>query len=58
MLFFFFQGSLFSIFIFKFSWLCHMECGNLVSQPELEPMSLALEAWSLDHLGSPVPNAL
>ena len=35
-----------------------MACGNLVSQLEIEPMPLALEAWSLDHLGSPVPNAL
>ena len=30
-----------------------MACGILVPPPGVEPMPLALEAWSVDHLGSP-----
>ena len=31
------------------SWPCHTTCGILVPQPGIKPMSLALEAQSLNH---------
>ena len=30
-------------------WLCRMACGILVPWPGIEPVSAALEAWSLHH---------
>ena len=38
----------FVLFIFIF-WLCPTACGILVSWPGTEPVSPALEAWSLNH---------
>ena len=32
-----------------FFFLCHPACGILVPQPEIEPVPLAVEAWSLNH---------
>ena len=49
----------FCCFVFKevflaFLFLNFLGCATW----SVEPTPLALEAWSLDHLGSPVPNAL
>ena len=37
------------LLLLGFIWLCHMACGLLVPQPGIEPMSRAVEAWSLNH---------
>ena len=34
---------------FFFPWLLPAACGILVSQPGIEPVSPAVEAWSLNH---------
>ena len=33
----------------SFLFLCHPACGILVPQPEIGPVPLAVEAWSLNH---------
>ena len=43
------HSSLFFLFIFNFFWLHHAACGILVPWPGIEPMPLAVEAWSLTH---------
>ena len=49
--FYFFVSSFsFILFLFSFSfWLHHVTCGILVPQPGIEPGSLAVDAWSLNH---------
>ena len=42
------QGGSFSSF-FKIFWLFCAACGILVPQPGIEPVSPAVEAWSLNH---------
>ena len=37
------------IIILLFFWLCHIAYRILVSQPGIEPIPSALEAWSLNH---------
>ena len=32
-----------------FVWLCHVACGILVLQPTIEPMPVAVKAWSCNH---------
>ena len=34
---------------FPFFWLSHKACGILVPRPGIEPVPLAVEAWSLNH---------
>ena len=41
--------SMESFFFFNFFWLCCAAWGILVPQPGIEPMSLAVKAWSLNH---------
>ena len=36
-------------FFVVFFWLCHLACGILVPQPGTEPVTPALEVWSLNH---------
>ena len=33
----------------SFFFFCHPACGILVPQPEIEPVTPAVEAWSLNH---------
>ena len=33
----------------KYFWLCHPACTILVPQPGIEPVSPAVEVWSLNH---------
>ena len=43
-------GQVFIYFIYYFSIvLCHMACGILVPWAGIEPMTPALEVWSLNH---------
>ena len=42
-------------FFFLIFLLHHVACGNLVPWPGIEPMPLALEAWSLNHSASRKP---
>ena len=37
------------LLFFYFFWSRHVPCGNLVPRPGIEPMSLALGVWSLNH---------
>ena len=38
-----------SFFFFNFFWLCCAAWGIVVPRPGIEPMSLAVKAWSLNH---------
>ena len=41
--------SMESFFFFNFFWLCCAAWGIVVPQSGIEPMSLAVKAWSLNH---------